>query len=295
MGVLKASVTFVRTLYDHPFNRRRPVFALYRVARWQWHKRWSGGSRAYRYWGTRDIVCHTDSRESMWLVYNYYMDWDEFHFIRRYVRQDSVVLDVGANIGIYTMWLSQFVRDRGQVIAFEPDPQSYARCAENIRRNNLEAVRLECAALSNCCGKMRFSIGGDTENRLIPEDVIAGSSVSVEATTLDEYCRQHDLACIDFLKIDVEGSEFMVLQGAANILRSSGVAVIQLELNQSLTKYGVSRPDVVQLLESHGYGLYTYKCARNRLEAVRDGAKIPQNVYAISDVDFVRNRIGSHR
>jgi hypothetical protein len=63
-------------MYAHPYNRRKPVFALYRFARWQLHKRWSKDGKAYRYWGTCYIVCYPDSRESMWLIYNYYKDWD---------------------------------------------------------------------------------------------------------------------------------------------------------------------------------------------------------------------------
>ena len=84
MSLLKDSLSLMRTMYAHPYNRRKPVFALYRLARWQLHKRWSKDGKAYRYWGTRDIVCYPDSRESMWLIYNYYKDWDEFHFIQRY-------------------------------------------------------------------------------------------------------------------------------------------------------------------------------------------------------------------
>jgi FkbM family methyltransferase len=293
MSLLRNFLSLVRTMYAHPYNRRNPVFALYRLARWQWHKRRSTGGKAYRYWGTRDIVCYPDSRESMWLVYNYYMDWDEFHFIQRYVKHDSIVLDVGANIGIYTLWLSQYVSDPGRVIAFEPDPQNYERCAENLRRNRLESVRLERTALSNKCGTLQFSIGQDTENHLLPPDAVAASSVSVQSTTLDAYCRRHDIATIDFMKIDVEGAELMVLQGAANVLAGSGIGVIQLELNDALKKYGIRRSDVVQLLEDYGYRLYTYECASNELKRIQHGMNAPQNVYAISDVDFVRSRLGT--
>jgi FkbM family methyltransferase len=293
MNLLKDSLSVMRTMYAHPYNRRKPMFALYRLARWQLHKRWGKGGKAYRYWGTRDIVCYPDSRESMWLIYNYYMDWDEFHFIQRYVRADSIVLDVGANIGIYTLWLSQFVKDEGRVIAFEPDPKNYERCAENLRRNRLDTVRLEQVALSNECGTLQFSVGQDTENHLLPADAVSASSISVEATTLDEYCRRNGIASIDFMKIDVEGAELMVFQGAATVLGGSRIGVIQLELNDALEKYGIQRSDVVQLLEGHGYGLYSYDAAGNGLTPIQHGTNTPQNVYAIHDVDAVRSRLGT--
>jgi hypothetical protein len=85
----------------------------------------------------------------------------------------------------------------------------------------------------------------------------------------------------------------MVLQGAANVLAGSGIGVIQLELNDALKKYGIRRSDVVQLLEDYGYRLYTYECASNELKRIQHGMNAPQNVYAISDVDFVRSRLGT--
>src|SRR4051812_36217771 len=113
MNLLAESVSLLRTIYAHPYNRRKPLFALYRLASWQMHKRVSSSSKVYNYWGARDIACYPDSQASMWLIYNYYMDWDEFHFIERYVRTGAVVFDIGANIGIYTLWLSQFVGKNG--------------------------------------------------------------------------------------------------------------------------------------------------------------------------------------
>jgi FkbM family methyltransferase len=229
----------------------------------------------------------------MWLIYNYYMDWDEFHFIQRYVKDDSIVFDVGANIGIYTLWLSQYVGNRGRMIAFEPDPQNHQRCAENLRRNGLGAVRLEQAALSDRSGTLQFSVGEDTENHLIPQNAVAAACTFVEATTLDEYCERNGITNIDFMKIDVEGAELMVLQGGARLLGDSRIGVIQLELNDALKKYGLRRADVVQLLQSYEYGLYTYHCGRNELRVIEHGVNAPQNVYAIRDIDVVRNRLGT--
>ena len=291
MSLFKESYSLVRTIYSHPYNRRKPFFALYRLLRWQLHKKLSSRRRVYAYWGTRKVSCYPDSPESMWLVYNYYMDWDEFHFIKRYVRQASVVLDVGANIGVYTLWISQYLGNEGRLIAFEPDPQNCRRCAENIEQNSLEMVRLEQIALSNRGGKLEFSVGKDVENHLMPDDAVTGSSIAVEGTTLDEYCQLQDIARIDFLKIDVEGAELLVLQGATNALARSMIGVIQLELTDALKRYGIERSDLVELLHKHDYSLYTYSCVENRLHAVQEDDETPQNVYAIHDIDGVHSRL----
>lgn len=291
MSLLKESCSLARTIYSHPYNRRKPFFALYRLLRWQLDKKLSSKGRVYTYWGTRKITCYPDSHESMWLVYNYYMDWDEFHFIKRYVREASVVLDVGANIGVYTLWISQYLGNEGRLIAFEPDPQNCRRCAENLEQNNLEMVRLEQTALSNRSGKLELSIGKDMENHLMPDDAATSPSIAVQGTTLDEYCRLHDIARIDFLKIDVEGAESLVLQGAENALARSMIGVIQLELTNALKRYGIDRADLVELLHKHDYSLYTYSCIENQLHAVQEPNETPQNVYAIHDIDEVRSRL----
>jgi len=291
MNLLKDSYSLIRTIYAHPYNRRKPLFALYRLASWQLHKLLSTDSKIYRCWGTRRIMCYPDSQESMWLIYNYYMDWDEFHFIQRYVRDDSVVFDVGINIGIYTLWLSQFIGPAGRLFAFEPDPQNHQRCAENIRRNGIRVATLEQAALSDRAGRLEFSVGADLENHLIPQGASSDSAVCVQATTLDEYCHSRQVETIDFMKVDVEGAELMVLQGASNILGRGGVNVIQLELNDALKRYGIQRADVVELLRNHDYDLYTYNCTQNRIDTVLDRQDTPQNVYAIRNIDAVRSRL----
>ena len=291
MSLLTESYSLIRTIYSHPYNRQKPLFALYRALRWQLHKRLSADSRTYNYWGTRKITCHPDSLQSMWLVYNYYMDWDEFHFIKRYLQRASVVVDVGANVGVYTLWISQYLGSEGRLIAFEPDPENYLRCAENIRQNDLAMVELEQKAVSNRSGALEFSVGKDMENHLIPDEGESGFSIRVEAITLDEYCREHEIAKIDFLKIDVEGAELLVLQGAADALASCLIGVIQLEVTDAHKRYRIKRSDLLDLLHRHRYLLYTYSCVDNELHAVRDDDEAPQNVFAIHDIDEVRRRL----
>ena len=217
----------------------------------------------------------------MWLVYNYYMDWEEFDFIRKYVRGSDTVFDVGANIGVYTMWLSQFT-DR--ICSFEPDPENYRRCMENIRLNGLSA-RLEQMALSDRAGRLQLSIGKDMENHL----VLGEGGQSVMGITLDEYCAQRGIARIGFMKIDVEGAELLAFRGATNMLSRHAIDVIQLELApRALGTFGIRPEDVVSMLTGHGYSLYTYD---HELRALDE--RHPQNVYAVADAAAVRSRLGA--
>lgn len=92
----------LRAIYQHPFNRQKPIFAFVRMVRWQLDKRFKKQNEyTYSFWNDRKILCFPDSLETMWIVYNYIMDWEEFNFIEAYLKENDCAFDVRANIGIY--------------------------------------------------------------------------------------------------------------------------------------------------------------------------------------------------
>jgi FkbM family methyltransferase len=126
----------------------------------------------------------------MWLILNVVMDWDEFHFMRRYLRAGDTVLDIGANLGIYTLWASQFVDTQsgsGRIVAFEPDPKNVSRLREQFALNGLDRVEIAPVALSASAGTIPFSQGKDGLNHILT-DPTSEASIEVAAITLDAYC-----------------------------------------------------------------------------------------------------------
>lgn len=272
--------SLLRTIYQHPYNRQHPIGAFYRLTRWQFDKR-TRGQTIYPFWGTRKIICYPDSLGSMWLVYNNVMDWYEFDFIKRFLRPGDIAFDIGANIGIYSLWMSQF---SDHVYAFEPDEKNYTRALENIKLNHL-SVTLERLALSDCTGELSFSIGRDMENRIARNGDL---SVKVPCMTLDDYCAQHEIDHVRFIKIDVEGAEHVVFRGASRML--SKVDVIQLEMADAVEAFNLKREDVRDILAPYGFQLFTYS---DSLQPIKSLDNSPQNIFAIRDLAFVNQRFSS--
>jgi len=101
------------SLYSHPYNRENPAGAVWRFLRWHFHKRLIGKKWIAEVWGGRKAIFYPDSRESMFLAYNHVRDWTEFTFMRRFLHESDLAIDVGANIGVYTLWLSTCIGEQG--------------------------------------------------------------------------------------------------------------------------------------------------------------------------------------
>jgi FkbM family methyltransferase len=131
----------------------------------------------------------------------------------------QTVFDVGANIGEYTIRQALRVGKEGLVFAFEPNPDAYSRLLRNIQINDLSNVVSFPVAVSRASGKVLFN--KDPRSTLAGRIVDAGAQadlssemISVDAVSLDEIVESRQIRIIDVLKIDVEGSELLVLDGA---------------------------------------------------------------------------------
>jgi FkbM family methyltransferase len=280
-------------LYAHPYNRERPVTALARLARWH-NLKLSGRARDMAFWGTRTIRCYPDAACSMWLILNVIMDWNEFHFMRRYLRPTDTFIDVGANIGVYTLWASQFVDTcdgNGRIIAFEPDPKNLSRLREQLALNGLERVQTVPVALSDSPDTIRFSQGKDMLNHIVI-DSVDEESIAIDAVTLDAYCADCNVGLINLAKIDVEGTEQMVLAGARRMLAERRIDVIQLEFNEQVLHRRLSDTETMTVLRRNGYSLFRFDASTGSLSAVSQiDLSTHENLFAIHDVLRVERRL----
>ncbi len=183
----------------------------------------------------------------------------ETAFVRRQVVRGMAVLDVGANLGWFTANLARLVGADGRVDAFEPRSDLMDLLTRTIAENRLTNVTTHHFALGSeeCQGQVIWSVhdvnpGG---THLVSSDLAMPDIItqSVIVKTLDSYISHH----IDFIKIDVEGSEFLVFKGAQRIL-SEDRPVILVEINPSnlLRTSAISATEFGLFVEKLGYGLY---------------------------------------
>jgi FkbM family methyltransferase len=180
----------------------------------------------------------------------------ESQFVRRMLRPDSVFLDIGANIGWFTMIASTLIGDKGRIHAFEPRPETVAHLKRTIEVNKLGAVvDVHNCALSAAEGvgfinwsKNTDNPGGSFLSLDAPAQRMENEKVAVR--TLDSF----ELGRVDFIKIDVEGSEMKAIKGGEATIFSSR-PVILTEINPNILKSisGISPNEFIDYFRNRNY------------------------------------------
>lgn len=185
-----------------------------------------------------------------------YEQEDSEYFIRS-VQKSDVCIDIGANVGFYTLALARQAAN-GTVHAFEPVPLNRDLLSVNILTNGFSNVTINQLVVGDreedtelyVADDGAFSSLVDTERRPIKDKIQA------RMITLDHYCETQGLERVDVLKIDVEGAEEKVINGAKTVLSNgkSQPRLIMLELNEPmLCKFGSSRRRILTLMSDNGY------------------------------------------
>ena len=278
----------LRSLFLAPYNKKYVLFALTRFIYWKLIRVLKLKDVKYKLWNDRKILLNYDSFHSMWIMYNYYVDWEEFNLISRFLKPGDQVFDIGANMGYYTIWMSKFIGD-GKIHSFEPDPKNYERLQKNIALNNLSVMANKKAA-SEIDGLLEFTSGLDGENHIT--DVGSKNTVVIQSTRIDTYAVEKNIGTIAYMKIDVEGFEYAVLKGAEAVLLKKGVDIIQLEINQTITNSGKSINDLLVLLRYYEYNLCSYDVSNNQLLITTFSEK-RENYFAVNDLQKINEKLKS--
>ena len=196
------------------------------------------------------VSCSPNTKVTGWLNFSEYWTFSngipasEHLFILECLKQPSnrksqdkrVAFDVGANIGLFTVMLAAL--DNVDVHAFEPVVSTFERLSSNVALNHFSSnIHLNLAAVGSKKGNVEFDIYAKSPaiNRLSNTSLVTSQSAAatrqkVSVINLDDYCQEKGIERIDFLKIDVEGMEAQVLQGAKKMLKAQKVSGILIEI-----------------------------------------------------------------
>jgi FkbM family methyltransferase len=283
---LRATLRFI---VRHPANRHRKARALLTFAGWQVWKRVVGRPiTAGLPYGLR-IHVYPDSRSASLALYTRLPEYDEMEFAVRLLRQGDVVVDVGANIGLYTLLAARHV-EGGRVIAFEPHPLAAHRLRENVSLNGLGNVDVRAEAVGAASGEARLTQDLDTDNFILPDHETEPRAVTVHISTLDEVVPPGARPAL--VKVDTEGFETAVLAGATRLLADAAVTAWIVEAREHGSKYGHRDDTVLDTFRRAGYGSYVYHAEANRLEATEDPSLgSGWNLLFVKDLDTVLARL----
>ncbi len=266
-------------ILNHPLGRQHPLATLKRFARWQIISRfhdetiidWIDGAVL----GVKRGMTGATGN-----VYCGLHEFVEMAFLLHLLRPGDLFLDIGANVGSYTILASKVCGTRS--IAFEPDPAAVLSLRRNIALNAIEdRVSVEQVALGAHNGEVPFTVGLDTMNRVATAN--DQNSQIVEVKRLDDIPGVRGAV---FAKLDVEGFEDEVIKGGMSMLLSSNLLAIQCE------SHG---PAMTDALIAHGFDEYFYDPLSRALSKKPFGYKA-SNALFVRDAAQVTLRIeGSPR
>lgn len=171
---------------------------------------------------------YLDRKDSLGLKTNKNFDLLEAEFLKKNIKKGDYVIDVGANIGYYTLMLASLVGKYGKVFSFEPEPNNFKILKKNVKANKYQNVILKNYAVSNFKGTTKLYLAKENfgMHRIFPSNSISSEHVEVKTIVLDDFIKENLDKKPSFIKIDVEGSECKVIEGMNLVLDTQNLKVL---------------------------------------------------------------------
>ena len=208
------------------------------------------------------IKVHLNDHVGGEIIRTGYYEIDTVRLIQRLLKPGMVFVDVGTHVGQYTLLASGPVGRTGEIHSFEPDPETYSWFVSNVKRNGLTNVRTNQLALAGQPGTLTLYLSEVTDigsNSLRRPRFFSGRVCEVEVVTLDSYLESRHVSRVDVMKIDVEGAECEVVNGASALLGREDRPVMILEFEEARQlAFQSSCAQLAALLVAKGYDLFRY-------------------------------------
>jgi len=232
----------------------------------------NGQPVSYRLPGDVDIQLLPEGEIAEFLAVQRFFEKAEMALAAAYLRPGMKVIDVGANVGVYSILAERRVGKDGVVWAFEPSSESYQRLLKNLSLNHCGRVRPAQMALSDRPGTLALQSDpgfGDAYRYLRTSEVANGDGAEVvPVMSFDLYASQHGITHADYMKVDVEGGEYRVFAGAREFLASSPDLVVMFESEPEwCERAGCRQEDTFELFRQLGFGLFAWDSRKRKWNA----------------------------
>jgi FkbM family methyltransferase len=276
--------SLLKFITAHPLNRQNKIKAVSRFAKWQINTRLNPYPVIYSYTDKTKLIVQRSMTGATGNLYCGLHEFTDMGFLLHFLRKDDLFVDIGANIGSYTVLAGGHIG--ATVVSVEPLPQTFEHLKNNIAINRIgNKVIAYNLALGNEKGQISFTTNLDTMNHVAT--AAETNTIAVPVETLDAILEKEKEPVL--LKIDVEGFETNVLNGASSTLKKNNLKAIIIELNGSGLKYGYDEADLHEKLLDGGYYPHRYNPFERQLTPI-DKFGTHNTIY-IKDPDFVRERI----
>ena len=240
-------------------------------------------------------VRHPEGDEVAAYLNQGWYEYREQAFAWLYLRPEDVVVDCGAHFGLYSLIAARATENRGTVLAVEPNPESAALLAENLERSGATCARVIEAAVAREVGATVLYVGGPEKAAFagLSAQIEHKKQVEVKTTTLDALLDDGGIRRVDFVKIDVEGAELDVLDGAKRALRSGALPLLMIEFNENnLRRAGRTTKELADALTLSKYRLCRFDDERRELVPHTIGGPVwYENLFAAKDPETANARL----
>jgi FkbM family methyltransferase len=188
--------------------------------------------------------------------YGHYHERYEAQLVERLLADDDVFWDIGANVGYFTLVAATTLAGRGRIIAFEPGKNAYARLTENIALNPYQNITTYPVAVSDREGEAVLHVAGDIADSsasLFPATAAEAGQEVCRTVALDQFRVAEGLREPTLIKLDAEGAELAVLQGAKKLIAQSPPMFLMEMEEKNLQAAGASKAAIQEFLTGSGY------------------------------------------
>ncbi len=277
----------IKFILMHPLNQKHKITTALRILKWQINTRLNPYPVIYPFTDHSKLIIQRGMTGATGNIYCGLHEYNDMAFLLHLLRKEDCFVDIGANIGSYTILASGHVG--ATTFSFEPVPCTFAHLMANISINQIqEKATAYNIALGSSRGKIGFNTGSlDTMHHVAEKNEPVTLNVPVEM--LDDVMRNKQVPLL--LKIDVEGFETEVINGAMQTLQHEGLKAIIIELNGSGLRYGYNEEEIHKTLGNLKFKAFQYNPKERLLKPLNSFGTY--NTIYIRDVDFVQQRLKS--
>jgi FkbM family methyltransferase len=274
-------------LLEHPLNRNRKTAALFNYVKWQLGSRlmprkvlfdWVEGTKLSVQPGDHGLVGN---------VCCGLVEFEDMSYVLHLVKPEDLFIDVGANAGTFTILACKARGASG--ICFEPVPSTFARLEENLQVNGLsDRVEAFNMGVADKDGHLAFSSDLNLVNHVLTDDEPKSDSIEVEVKSLDSVLEGRNPS---ILKIDVEGFEAAVINGADRVLSNPSLQSVIMELRGHGDHYGFDETAILRKMLDYGFATQTYEPFSRELNSLDGKISTLGNTLFTRNEDLIRERV----
>jgi len=280
-------INTLRFILSHPLNESDKFAAVLRWLKWQIESRLFSDSITVPFVGEARLLVESGMTGATGNIYCGLHEFTDMAFLLHFLQPDELFLDVGANVGSYTILASKVVGAR--VKAIEPISETFDHLMDNINLNQVHSiVKAENIALGATDSFLTMTADQDTTNHAVSVSDKVGETVTVPVKRLDDLVEDEIPTLI---KIDVEGYEAEVLKGGQCTLASPDCKAVIMELNGSGNRYGFDEMELHHSMIQYGYFPCEYHPFERKLISLGSRKSGECNTLYLRDMVTAQHRI----